>query len=532
MKVCSAEFRKTRPESERPMPEKSLLFPFRPMRPPLRLLLSLIMAVPFIVLFLALSPSDVRPSPKSDDEIYADDTPPQAPAKSETDQKPKSAKKDAAKDKSKSVTKKEEKKKAQDGDKSTDSKKIKDEKKDKDKGGNKAGKKNDKKVTDASPDTGANKTASKPDAPEKDPKNSGATDARTSPVTKDAPGKSQKIKSDKIEKTEKSDTKKAKDKTAKKEKSDGKRGKNEDGAKNEAAPARFKLDGGLTLEDKKSSKPSEKIRELASELKQSYEKQQKAKNKKPNRYLIDIPKSYLDIDTDIASKIMARVNIKSLSMFKTLYLPHVKVGKIKKAERGATGVKNDLDGRTKMCLFIVGNFVNEVIEKYDTGTITKNHKSFPQWINDGAQLLAFGNIYSMKLPVGEKGAKKGKEKNGIIPLSVARKLLRALIEVESSATQMKGGKVYTSINMSTYPREGSYVIGFMQESVDDFARGVNLFDPEVNVKYTCRKLHKLLVKYGGSMDKMLRAYNAGEGNMDCAQGHRYSEKVLSRMSHY
>lgn len=341
-------------------------------------------------------------------------------------------------------------------------------------------------------------------------------------------------------------TKKDKKKTAEKKKE--KKKKAEKAGSQKAGPElpKFTLDGGLTLEDKKSGNDKkgregvagaserkiEKIKELASEIKQSYDEQRKAKPKKNNRYLINIPQSYLDVDREVAARIMERVNLKSLSMFKTLYLPHVRVGKIKKSDQKSK-TKDDLDGRTRMCLFIVGNFVNEVIEKYDTGTITKSNKNFQRWLNEGAQLLAFGSSYSMKLPVEEgKSRKKSKEKNGIIPVSTARKLLRALIEVESSATQMKGGKVYTSLNMSTYPRDGSYVIGFMQESVNDFARGVNLFDPEVNIKYTCKKLHKYLVKYNGSTDKMLRAYNAGEGNMDCEQANRYSRKVHGYMGRY
>ncbi|HNY12528.1 MAG TPA: transglycosylase SLT domain-containing protein [Candidatus Wallbacteria bacterium] len=296
---------------------------------------------------------------------------------------------------------------------------------------------------------------------------------------------------------------------------------------------RFKL-GGLTLEENsevKSGEKLKKIKELASEIKQSYEKTQKTRPKKTNRYSLKLPQSYNQVDMKLARQVMERVNLKSLSMFRTLYQPYVKTGKLKKISEPKNKSKDELDGRIKMTVFIVGNFINEVIEKYDSGNLSKTHKNFGDWITDGANILAYGGAYSMKLPTG-KSSKKKKEKGGVISVSVAKKLLRALIETESSGTQMRGGKVLTSLNMATYPNDGSYVIGFMQESVNDFARGVNLFDPEVNIKYTCKKLHKYLVKYGGNIDKMLREYNAGAGNMDCAQAHRYSGKIMSRMNNY
>jgi len=230
---------------------------------------------------------------------------------------------------------------------------------------------------------------------------------------------------------------------------------------------------------------------------------------------------------------MRRVNLSSLTMFKTLYLPHLKKARSVKNKPGlkkrAGG--DTLDERTKMALFIVGSFINEVIEKYDSGNLSKTHKDFGRWINEGANLLAYGTIFP-----GHSGsrnsAKKSGGKNGVISFNTAKKLLRALIEVESSAVQMKQGRVNISLNMRTYPRDGSYVIGFMQESVDDFARGVNLFDPETNIKYTCKKLHKYLIKYNGNYDKTLRHYNAGQGNMDCEQAHRYSAKVHRFMERY
>lgn len=293
---------------------------------------------------------------------------------------------------------------------------------------------------------------------------------------------------------------------------------------------RFNMAGGITLE---SGSKLENIKKLASELKQSYDETQKKKPKKVNKYAVKLPQSYHEIDMPTASAIMDRVKLKSLGMFKTLYLPHIKTGKLKK---GAPAKKNkdEIDGRTKMALFIVGNFINEVIEKYDTGYLSKSHKDFPRWIDEGSQLLAYGSLYSGKKNKSEKSGHtaKSREKNGIIPYTVAKKLLRSLIERESSSVQMSAGRVNISINMSTYPNDGSYVIGFMQESVNDFARGVNLFDPEVNIKYTCKKLHKYLVKYGGNIDKMLRAYNAGENNMDCNQAHTYSSKVMSAMNKY
>ena len=295
----------------------------------------------------------------------------------------------------------------------------------------------------------------------------------------------------------------------------------------------FKL-GGLTLEENSRAKSGEKlkkIKELASEVKQSYETTQKTKPKKVHKLALKLPESYNQVDMKLARQVMDRVNLKSLSMFRTLYQPYVKTGKLKKISEPKNKAKDELDGRIKMTVFIVGNFINEVIEKYDSGNLSKSNKNFGDWINEGANILAYGGAYSMKLPV-EKSSKKKKEKGGIIPAGVAKKLLRALIETESSGVQMRGGKVNISLNMSTYPNDGSYVIGFMQESVNDFARGVNLFDPEVNIKYTCKKLHKYLVKYDGNIDMMLREYNAGAGNMDCAQAHRYSGKIMSRMNNY
>ncbi len=295
----------------------------------------------------------------------------------------------------------------------------------------------------------------------------------------------------------------------------------------------FKL-GGLTLEESSTARSGDKlkkIKELASEVKQSYETTRKTKPKKTNKYSLKLPESYHQVDMRLAQQVMDRVNLKSFSMFRRLYQPYVKTGKLKKIPEPKNKPKDELDGRIKMTVFIVASFINEVIEKYDSGNLSKSHKNFGDWVSEGAHILAYGGTYSMKIPV-EKSSKKKKEKSGIISASVAKKLLRALIETESSGTQMKGGKVFTSLNMSTYPNDGSYVIGFMQESVNDFARGVNLFDPEVNIKYTCKKLHKYLVKYGGNIDMMLREYNAGAGNMDCAQAHRYSGKIMSRMNNY
>jgi hypothetical protein len=295
--------------------------------------------------------------------------------------------------------------------------------------------------------------------------------------------------------------------------------------------------GGISLEKSKTAVKKSKINEikkLAADVKKDFEEHKKANPRKKNRYSIDLPVSYHNIDMKLASEIMRRVNLSSLSMFKTLYLPHLKKAH---SVKNKSGLKNQtggdsLDDRTKMALFIVGSFINEVIEKYDSGNLSKTHKDFGRWINEGANILAYGTIFP-----GDSGARKSSKKsgggrNGVISFGTAKKLLRALIEVESSAVQMKQGRVNISLNMRTYPRDGSYVIGFMQESVDDFARGVNLFDPETNIKHTCKKLHKYLVKYDGNYDKVLRHYNAGQGNMDCGQAHRYSAKVHRFMERY
>ncbi len=282
----------------------------------------------------------------------------------------------------------------------------------------------------------------------------------------------------------------------------------------------------------KKSKINE-IKKLAADVKKDFEEHKKANPRKKNKYSINLPESHHGIDMKLALEIMRRVNLSSLTMFKTLYIPHLKKAR---SVKNKTGSKNreggdSLDERTKMALFIVGSFINEVIEKYDSGNLSKTHKDFGRWINEGANLLAYGTIFpghsDPQIPSKKSGGKKG-----VISFNTAKKLLRALIEVESSAVQMKQGRVNISLNMRTYPRDGSYVIGFMQESVDDFARGVNLFDPETNIKYTCKKLHKYLVKYNGNYDKTLRHYNAGQGNMDCAQAHRYSAKVHRFMERY
>jgi len=297
---------------------------------------------------------------------------------------------------------------------------------------------------------------------------------------------------------------------------------------------KYKL-GGLSLEKKSAAAKKSKIGEikkLAGEVKKEFEELKKANPRKKNRYSLNLPESYHQVDMKLANEIMRRVNLGSLSMFKTLYLPHLKKARSVK-NKPVKGSQTDsaLDDRTKMALLIVGNFINEAIEKHDSGNLSKTHKNFGKWITDGANLLAYGTIY----PAGsesETSSKKSKRKKGIISFSTAKKLLRALIEVESSAVQMRQGRVNISLNMRTYPRDGSYVIGFMQESVDDFAKGVNLFDPEINIKYTCKKLHKYLVKYNGNYDKTLRHYNAGQGNMDCEQAHRYSAKVHSFMERF
>ena len=293
--------------------------------------------------------------------------------------------------------------------------------------------------------------------------------------------------------------------------------------------------GGISLEKKipvKKSKINE-IKKLAADVKKDFEEHKKVSRRKKNRYSIELPDSYHNIDTKLAFEIMRRVNLSSLAMFKTLYLPHLKKAR---SVKNRTALKeraggDALDERTKMALFIVGSFINEVIEKYNSGNLSKTYKDFGRWVNEGANILAYGTIFP-----GDSGARKSTKKsggrNGVISFETAKKLLRALIEVESSAVQMKHGRANISLNMRTYPRDGSYVIGFMQESVDDFARGVNLFDPEINIKYTCKKLHKYLVKYNGNYDKMLRHYNAGQGNMDCEQAHRYSAKVHKFMERY
>ncbi|HOT75203.1 MAG TPA: transglycosylase SLT domain-containing protein [Candidatus Wallbacteria bacterium] len=297
---------------------------------------------------------------------------------------------------------------------------------------------------------------------------------------------------------------------------------------------KYKL-GGLSLEKKgaapKKSKIGE-IKKLAGEVKKEFEELKKANPRKKNRYSLNLPESYHQVDMKLANEIMRRVNLSSLSMFKTLYLPHLKKARSVK-NKSVKGAHADsaLDDRTKMALLIVGNFINEAIEKHDSGNLSKTHKNFGKWITDGANLLAYGTIYPAESEA-EASSKKHKRKKGIISFSTAKKLLRALIEVESSAVQMRQGRVNISLNMRTYPRDGSYVIGFMQESVDDFAKGVNLFDPEINIKYTCKKLHKYLLKYNGNYDKTLRHYNAGQGNMDCEQAHRYSAKVHRFMERF
>ncbi len=294
--------------------------------------------------------------------------------------------------------------------------------------------------------------------------------------------------------------------------------------------------GGLSLEKKtagpKKSKIDE-IKKLAADVKKNFEEQKKANPRKKNKYSLALPESYHNVDMKLAAEIMRRVNLSSLSMFKTLYLPHLKKARSVKNKTKTMAAKNSaeaaLDDRTKMALLIVGNFINEAIERHDSGNLSKTHKNFGKWINDGANLLAYGTVYPA---INEPGHSKTKGKKGIISFATAKKFLRALIEVESSAVQMRNGKVNISLNMRTYPRDGSYVIGFMQESVDDFAKGVNLFDPETNIRYTCKKLHKYLLKYNGNYDKTLRHYNAGQGNMDCEQAHRYSAKVHRFMEKY
>ena len=362
-----------------------------------------------------------------------------------------------------------------------------------------------------------------------------------------------------------SDKSKPKEKNAKNKKSGGpkKSGKKKTvrektdkktALKNERKPKDFKLDvfdtatdeiiinskkykvGGLSLEKKtagpKKSKIDE-IKKLAADVKKEFEEQKKANPRKKNRYSLALPESYHNVDMKLASEILRRVNLSSLSMFKTLYLPHLKkarsVKNKTKTPAGKGSAESALDDRTKMALLIVGNFINEAIEKHGSGNLSKTHKDFGKWINDGANLLAYGTIYPT---IDELEHSKKKNKKGIISFATAKKFLRALIEVESSAVQMRNGKVNISLNMRTYPRDGSYVIGFMQESVDDFARGVNLFDPETNIRYTCKKLHKYLLKYNGNYDKTLRHYNAGQGNMDCEQAHRYSAKVHRFMDRY
>ena len=294
--------------------------------------------------------------------------------------------------------------------------------------------------------------------------------------------------------------------------------------------------GGISLEKSNAAVKKSKINEikkLAADVKKDFEDNKKINHRKKNRYSINLPESYHNIDMKLASEIMRRVNLSSLTMFKTLYLPHLKKARSVKNKSGlkkqAGG--DSLDERTKMAFFLVGSFINEVIEKYDSGNLSKTHKDFGRWINEGANLLAYGTIFPGHSG-SQNSAKKSGGKKGVISFNTAKKLLRALIEVESSAVQMKQGRVNISLNMRTYPRDGSYVIGFMQESVDDFARGVNLFDPETNIKYTCKKLHKYLIKYNGNYDKTLRHYNAGQGNMDCEQAHRYSAKVHRFMERY
>gem|GEM_PF-6249334 len=298
---------------------------------------------------------------------------------------------------------------------------------------------------------------------------------------------------------------------------------------------RFKV-GGITLENNSSIKKESKIKDiekLVAEVKKDYNEIQKTKPKKKNKYCLKIPASYHDIDMKLAREIMRRVHLSSLSMFKTLYLPHLKKARrVKKAGLKSSSENAELDERTKMAFFIVGNFINEVIEKYNSGNLSRHHKDFQRWINEGANLVAFGTIFPADIGSDQAGGKKKKNKKGVITFTQAKKLLRALIEVESSAVQMSAGCVNISLNMRTYPRDGSYVIGFMQESVDDFSSGINLFDPEVNIKYTCKKLHKYLLRYGGNIDKMLRHYNAGPGNMDCDQAYRYSAKVHNFMQRY
>lgn len=64
--------------------------------------------------------------------------------------------------------------------------------------------------------------------------------------------------------------------------------------------------------------------------------------------------------------------------------------------------------------------------------------------------------------------------------------------------------------MQITPQTGKYISRLMGDI--NFNKN-NLYDPEINIKYGCFYLKKLLTDFDGDMNCALAAYNGGEGNV-------------------
>lgn len=87
-------------------------------------------------------------------------------------------------------------------------------------------------------------------------------------------------------------------------------------------------------------------------------------------------------------------------------------------------------------------------------------------------------------------------------------LVRAVIKVESGYNTLARSKKGAVGLMQIMPETAKWIAGEFGEDFSD----KELFNPEINIKYGCFYLKYLFIKYD-NLDKVLFAYNAGEGTL-------------------
>lgn len=89
-------------------------------------------------------------------------------------------------------------------------------------------------------------------------------------------------------------------------------------------------------------------------------------------------------------------------------------------------------------------------------------------------------------------------------------MVYSIIKVESNFnTNAKSSKKAIGL-MQITPKTGKYIADLLK---DNNYEDTHLFDADLNIKYGCFYLSKLINDFGGDMDCALAAYNGGEGNV-------------------